>query len=228
MAYRFLGPDRVEDSLRTVLQSLAAGEPPHRVEVAQVDVKEEPGRRDRSGTVLAGSTRSDVAARYLAGEMACLANTPGGGAIVLGVADDGTMIGTELDVAWLRHRIYELTEQRLTVAVREVDLDGTRLLALSTLEAIEPIRFDGRVRWRVDDNCVDIDPTAWPPAGSNVAATTGLPSPQDMRWPTRGRSGSSSRGGICAMRAMTPQSNSPRRWTPTSCAASTSSTETGA
>ena len=75
--------------------------------------------------------------------MACLANTPGGGALVLGVADDGTRIGTDLDADWLRHRIWELTEHRLTIDVRVVDLDGTRLLVLNTQEAIEPIRGRG-------------------------------------------------------------------------------------
>jgi ATP-dependent DNA helicase RecG len=34
-----------------------------------------------------------------------MANTPGGGALVVGVADDGTVLGTELDADWLRHRI---------------------------------------------------------------------------------------------------------------------------
>lgn len=161
MAYRFLGPDRVEDALAQVLDRLATGEPPHRIEVAQVDVKEEPGRRGQGGSLLPGAARNDAAAHFLAREMACFANTPGGGAIVVGVADDGSMIGTELEVGWLRHRIYELAERRLTVTVREVALGGTRLLVLTTPEAIEPIRFEGRVRWRVDDNCVVIDPTAW-------------------------------------------------------------------
>ncbi|EQD52754.1 transcriptional regulator with HTH domain protein, partial [mine drainage metagenome] len=90
-----------------------------------------------------------------------MANTPGGGAIVLGVADDGTRIGTELDPEWLRHRIWQLTERRLTVAVRAVDLNGTRILVLTTHEAIEPIRFEGKLKWRVNDNCVEVDPTSW-------------------------------------------------------------------
>jgi ATP-dependent DNA helicase RecG len=32
---------------------------------------------------------------------------------------------------------------------------------LTTHEAIEPIRFEGKLRWRVNDNCVDVDPTSW-------------------------------------------------------------------
>ena len=161
MTYSFVGPDPLEDQLSSVLQRLANGERPSRIEVAQVDVKEEPGRRGANGLVRAGTSENDEAANYLAEEMACMANTPGGGAIIVGVADDGTRIGTELDAEWLRHRVWELTEQRLTVTVREVDLAGTRLVVLTTHEAIEPIRYRGKLQWRVDDNCVEIDATTW-------------------------------------------------------------------
>jgi len=161
MTYSFLGPDPVETQVEDVLARLAAGEPAGQIERRQVDVKEEPGRRGHGGRVLPGNGRSDVAARYLAAEMSCMANTPGGGAIVLGVADDGTRIGTELDGEWLRHRLWQLTDGKLTIAVRVADLDRTRILVLTTHEAIEPIRYEGRIRWRVSDNCVDVDPTSW-------------------------------------------------------------------
>ncbi len=161
MTFTFLGPDPLESQLSAVLQRLSDGEPLSRIEVAAVDVKEEPGRRGAHGALLPGAFENEEAASYLADEMACFANTLGGGAIILGIADDGTRIGTELDPHWLRHRIWELTEQRLTVDVREGTLEGARLLVLTTHEAIEPIRHNGRIRWRVDDNCVDVDPTSW-------------------------------------------------------------------
>lgn len=161
MAFHFLGPDPVEAQVTAVLARLAAGDPPALIEVAQVEVKEEVGRRGLDGSVLPGAAANEQGARYLAGEMACLANTPGGGAVILGVADDGLRIGTELDAEWLRHRIWELTEHRLTVTVREADMEGTRLLVLITHEAIEPIRHDGKVKWRLDDHCVEVDPTTW-------------------------------------------------------------------
>jgi len=66
--------------------------------VAAVDVKEEPGRCGAGGVVQPDAPQNDTAARYLAGEMACLASTPGGGALVLGIADDGTRIGTGLEL----------------------------------------------------------------------------------------------------------------------------------
>ena len=93
MAHSFLGLDPVEAQVQAVLERLAAGHPPGQIERRQVDVKEEPGRRGPGGRVVVGSDRNESAARYLAGEMACMANSPGGGAVILGVADDGTRIG---------------------------------------------------------------------------------------------------------------------------------------
>ncbi len=161
MVLRFLGPDPLEDQIEEMFALLEQGRTPSRVETSQVDIKEEPGRRGPRGQVLPGRHENEKAARYLAGEMACMANTVGGGAIILGVADDGTRIGASLESEWLRYRIWELTERKLTVAVRVAELDGYRLLVLSTYEAIEPIRYQGRIRWRVNGNCVEIDSTTW-------------------------------------------------------------------
>ena len=161
MVFQFLGPDPLEQQIDQVLALLSRGEPPHLIETTQVDVKEEPGRRRGSRRILPGEPENDEAARHIAGEMACMANTPGGGALILGIADDGTRIGTRLDTGWLRHRIWQLTQQKLTVSVRAGELDGCRLLVLTTAEAMEPIRYNGRLRWRVGDSCVDIDPTTW-------------------------------------------------------------------
>ncbi len=160
MAFGFLGPDPLEQQIAETLQRLADGQRPALIETAQIDVKEEPGRR-RGRSVVPGLETNEEAAAYLAGEMACMANTAGGGAIVLGIADDGERIGTNLDAAGLRRRIYELTDSKLTVDVREADLDGCRILVLTTHEAIEPIRYRGRIRWRVDDQCVEVDASTW-------------------------------------------------------------------
>jgi ATP-dependent DNA helicase RecG len=161
MTFSFLGPDPVDQQVERVLRHLADGRPPREIEVAQVDVKEEVGRRGPGGSILTGTAENEQAAKYLAAEMACLANTSGGGAIVLGIADDGLRIGTELDTEWLRYRVWQLTDKRLTIAVRAANLDGVRILVLTTHEAIEPIRHDGKLKWRVDDNCVEVDPTTW-------------------------------------------------------------------
>lgn len=153
--------DPVAQQVGEVLAKLAAGEPPRRIERTHVDVKEEPGRRGPGGSILPGGPENEQAARYLAGEMACFANTPGGGAVILGVADDGQRIGTALEPEWLRHRIWELTSRQLTIGARIYDLHGTRLLLLTAPQALEPIRYDGRLRWRLDDHCVEIDATSW-------------------------------------------------------------------
>lgn len=161
MAVRILGSSELEGQIQQALDLLDAGHAPRAIETTHVDIKEESGRRTPTGEVVDGGAHNDGAAEYLAGEMACMANTPGGGAIILGVADDGSQIGTRLCPDWLRHRIYELTNRALTISIRVAELDSTRLLVLSTHEAIEPIRFKGRVRWRVDRNCVEIDPSSW-------------------------------------------------------------------
>lgn len=153
--------DPVAKHVAEVLAKLAAGEPPSRIERAQVDVKEEPGRRGPRGDILPGQRENEDAARYLAGEMACFANTPGGGAIILGVANDGQRIGTVIESEWLRHRIWELTDRRLTVSATAIDLEGTRLLLLTAHQSLEPIRYAGRLRWRLDDHCVEMDATSW-------------------------------------------------------------------
>ncbi|WP_129667691.1 ATP-binding protein [Phytoactinopolyspora endophytica] len=161
MSFQFLGPDPTEAQLNHVLTELANGRLPHDIEKRNVDVKEEPGRRGPGGVVQAGATENEDAAKYMAGELACLANTPGGGALIVGVADDGLHVGTDVDAEWLRHRIYQLSDRRLTVDIREVDLNGTRLLVLRVPEAVEPIRWHGRIQWRVNDNCVEVDAATW-------------------------------------------------------------------
>lgn len=156
----FTGPPPVRVELSRVVHALAAGLPADEVESERVDLKEEPGRRDPAGAILPGANTNEAAAAYLAGELACLANS-GGGAIVLGVADDGSLIGTELDLEWLRHRIYELTDKKLTVAADEFELRATRLLELVAPAAIEPVRVRGKIRQRVGKNCVEIDAATW-------------------------------------------------------------------
>jgi ATP-dependent DNA helicase RecG len=90
-----------------------------------------------------------------------MANSPGGGAIVLGVEDrTGSLLGTALDPEWLRHRIFELVEVAPNVEVRFVD--GARLLVLYVAEAREPVEdLQGRIRWRTADHCVPVDRSQW-------------------------------------------------------------------
>ena len=160
MTFQFLGPDPLEQQINTALKHFTDGQIPSQIETTQVDFKEEPGRR-KGLSIIPGERTSKEAASYLAREMACMANTPGGGALIVGIADDGARIGTELDAEWLRHRIYELTERKLTVDVREAVLGECRILVLTAHEAVEPIRYEGRIKWRVNANCVEVDATTW-------------------------------------------------------------------
>ncbi len=157
------GIDGVEIELQRVLTALALDDaqlPTVIRETKHVDLKEEPGRRV-GPAIQPPSPQNEVAARGLAEEAACMSNTSGGGALIVGVANNGVLIGTGLDAEWLRRRMYDVAEKRLTVDVRPVDVRGHRLLVLRCPEAIEPIRANGRITWRVDDSCVDIDPTTW-------------------------------------------------------------------
>ena len=90
-----------------------------------------------------------------------MANTPGSGALIVGVSKTAELIGTALDREWLRFRLYELTGRALTVDVQEVQVQGARLLVLYPPAAVEPIRVEGRIRWRVDDHCAEVDASTW-------------------------------------------------------------------
>ena len=161
MALEILGRDPIDVLVERALHRLSKGEATGRIETERVDVKEEPGRRGPGGAVLPGGRTNEKAADFLAGEMACMANTEGGGALIVGVADDGTRIGTQLNPDWLRHRIWELTSQQLTVSARTANLDGCRVLILTCVEALHPVRYRGKLRWRVGANCVEVDPVVW-------------------------------------------------------------------
>ena len=161
MALEILGRDPIDVLVERALHRLSKGEATGRIETERVDVKEEPGRRGPGGAVLPSGRTNEKAADFLAGEMACMANTEGGGALIVGVADDGTRIGTQLNPDWLRHRIWELTSQQLTVSARTANLDGCRVLILTCVEALHPVRYRGKLRWRVGANWVEVDPVVW-------------------------------------------------------------------
>ena len=161
MSVVFEREDPLEVEIGRVLQSLAQGTHGGS-ESRRVDLKEDPGRRSRDGELLPGDPHSERAAQKLAPEVACLANTEGGGALVVGAADDGTLLGTPLDAEWLRSRLYELLDRRLTVTTDVVRInDAHRLVVVRVPTALEPIRWKGKLTWRVSDRCVEVDPTTW-------------------------------------------------------------------
>jgi len=147
--------------VETVLDGLASGQLPGQTERQQVDVKEEAGRRGAGGVLLPGQAENLAAATQLADEAACFANTPGGGALIVGVEDTtGDLLGTDLDPEWLRHRIYERVDLAPVVEVRRVE--GVRLLILYVAAARDPIEdTSGRIRWRVGSHCTPVDRSEW-------------------------------------------------------------------
>lgn len=156
------GADPVRAEVADLLDRMAAGERVDKSsERKHVDLKEEAGRRDREGRVRPGSPENGEAARKLAGEAACMSNTPGGGALIVGVANDGALIGADLDGEWLRQRIYEITRRLLTVDVSEAIVRSVRLLVVISPSAVEPVRINDRIHWRVNDKCVEVDAATW-------------------------------------------------------------------
>lgn len=90
-----------------------------------------------------------------------MANTPGGGALVVGVEDPtGSLLGAVLDADWLRHRLWERVE--VAPAVEERHLRGVRLLTLYVAEAREPVEDTrGLLRWRTGGACTPVDRAEW-------------------------------------------------------------------
>ena len=90
-----------------------------------------------------------------------MANTPGGGALIIGVEDhSGDLLGTDLDVEWLRQQIYRRVEVAPEIEARVEQ--GIRLLVIYTAEAREPVDdTSGRIRWRVGAASVPVDRGEW-------------------------------------------------------------------
>lgn len=148
-------------SVDRVLGDLSSGTMPDAAELQRVDIKEEAGRRGKGGTLLVGSPNNLAAAQQLADEVACFANTPGGGALIVGIENrTGDLLGTALDPDWLRRSIYE----RVDVAphVEERHVDGVRLLIIYVAMSPEPVEdTSDRLRWRVGASCQPVDRAEW-------------------------------------------------------------------
>ncbi len=154
--FAYLPQPQRRAEIERVLRALSeGGRSADELESAVVDVKEEAGRRAADGSVLPGSPYNDEAAENLAEAAACMANSAGGGALVVGVDDKtGRIIGAETDPQWLRGRIYDLTERRLTVQVDRVYVSGAALLVVDVPQALEPVPYRGKYQHRVDARCV--------------------------------------------------------------------------
>lgn len=152
---------RTREAVEACLATLRSGVLPDDAERQRVDFKEESGRRGSGGRLLPGSPENTKAADQLADEVAAMANTPGGGALIVGVENrSGDLLGTELDAEWLRQQIY----RRVDVApdIEMVMERGIRLLVIYVAEAREPVEdTSDRLRWRVGASSVPVDRGEW-------------------------------------------------------------------
>ena len=135
---------------------------PETLEGTAIDLKEDASRRDRkTGAIQEGPAKPDHVAEKLAEDAACFANTPGGGALIVGVNDkSGEVIGTAIDTDWLRSRLHELTSGKMRASVREAEVQGTRILVVITPQAVEPVPVKGKYRHRQGAKCVEISSAA--------------------------------------------------------------------
>ncbi|GAB3594530.1 Divergent AAA domain protein [Corynebacterium faecale] len=156
----FLRRKTVEKEVQLILGSEKQGRLTRTTETQSVDLKEEAGRRNGSA-IEPGKAENSQAAIQLADESACMSNSPGGGALIVGVEDrTGQVIGTELDQDWLRHNIFQKVGIAPDIIVEEIA--GHRLLVLYIAESREPVEdTKGRIRWRVGDHCTPVDRAQW-------------------------------------------------------------------
>ncbi|MCY4369944.1 MAG: putative DNA binding domain-containing protein [bacterium] len=155
-----MDPPTPEEEVERVLTSLVSGSyTPDELESMAIDLKEEAGRR-HNGNIRPGSPNNERVALQLAEEAVCMANTEGGGALIVGVDNQtGDIIGADTDPDWLRTRIYQLTDGRLTVNLRVAELRGRRLLVVIVPQAVEPVPFKGKYSHRQGRHCVPVTNT---------------------------------------------------------------------
>lgn len=146
--------------VESILASAADGRVQKTKETQSVDFKEEAGRRN-GPQIEPGKPENPEAADKLADEVACMANTPGGGALIVGIEDKtGRIIGTELDIDWLRQGIFTRIDVEPDVVAKRVL--GQRVLAIYVAAVAEPVEdTSDRLRWRVGDSCRPVDRAEW-------------------------------------------------------------------
>ncbi len=131
------------------------------IESESIDFKEESGTVGRDGVRRPIDARDVGAARALAEEAACLANSDQGGVLIVGVDDraagERAFVGAHLDAAWLRQRIYALTVPGLAVdEPEELTVAGARIYLVNVAPALEEIRCQGKLRARLGTDCVEL------------------------------------------------------------------------
>lgn len=151
--------DEIEEALRRLNEGIANAD---EIESTHIDLKEESGRRDHKGNLLPSSALNESAAKDLAHHSIGMANTVGGGALIVGVDDKtGAIIGTDLDADWLTQRIHELSHHKLSATVSEVLLHGQRILVVRSPESATPIEHKKKIYARVGKQTAEVSRDTW-------------------------------------------------------------------
>jgi ATP-dependent DNA helicase RecG len=151
----------IQNQAKLALEAIHNGDSVAAYESRVLDFKEEAGRRGPDGGLAPSSARNEAAAKALAEEAACLANTDGG-LIVVGIDDaqrgSDAFVGSQMDTEWLRRRIWELVQPNLTTEVNEWSFSGVRLLVIRIPRSYRLHRAGRRFKHRIDDSCVEMTP----------------------------------------------------------------------
>jgi ATP-dependent DNA helicase RecG len=144
------------EALDRVLTGTTAGD----AETEIVDFRQEVGTVRAGGARTAISPHHEPAAAALAAEAACLANSDRGGVLVVGIDDaaagPGAVVGAQLDVEWLRRRVYALTQPGCTVEIEALTVADQRVYLIDVPPALEEVRAGGKLRTRVGTQCVEL------------------------------------------------------------------------
>jgi ATP-dependent DNA helicase RecG len=142
------------------IERILQGGRPADLESETLDFKEESGT-GRHGTRRPIPPQHEPAAKALAEETACFANSSTGGVLVVGVDDrargPAAFVGTYLDTVWLRGRIHALTQPHLSVdVIEELYVADHRIYLINVAPALEEIRCDGKLRARFGSRCEEL------------------------------------------------------------------------
>lgn len=144
-----------ERAIQQVLDGARAAD----LEGDTLDFKEEAGTVIR-GERVAIPPRHEDAARALAKDAACFANTDHGGVLIVGVNDKAfgpaAFVGADLDTVWLRERIFRLTQPNLFVdVIQTLTVAGKRVYVVDVAPVIhlQETWCDGELRTRIGRNC---------------------------------------------------------------------------
>lgn len=143
------------------IDKVLAGKPPDSLEGETVGFEGEVGTVGRTGARGPIPPTHEPAARALAAEATCFANTDAGGVIVVGVDDKqrgpAAFVGAHLATDWPRERIHALTVPHLAVdLIEEMTVAGKRVYLINVAPALEEIRCDGKLRARLGRRCEEL------------------------------------------------------------------------